>query len=259
MTTDNSIVQPEGQVLSEGQVPPKSAEPPKPAEPLTADAVRTMIEEATAKSVAQAKEIGRRELQSQQDRNREELARATRRAQSAESALGDARTRLQTVDPDAAKDVEIAELRAREQGRTTQEQEETLARQMTEIRQNFYAKQTQFITNLGIDSKDKRIDWAEDAPDLVTTMGRIHDSVAKIQKENVQAIQTSLGNRLKELEKRVGKVAEAENIEVNSVETTTSPGVVAGSDAEFVKKFGAAELPYTKENEERYVKLRDNY
>jgi len=57
-----------------------------------------------------------------------------------------------------------------------------------------------------------------------------------------------LAKRLKKLE-----------VEANSVETTTSPGVVAGSDAEFVKRFASGELPLTKGNVERYQKITETY
>lgn len=229
----------------------------KPAEPqvLTKEYVQQMIADATAGAVEQAKQLGRRELQSEQDRNKAELARMERRAKQAESTLGATRTHLQSLDPDAAKEFELAQLRAEREGRQTTEQEEQMAQYQANVVQGFHDKMSQFITGLGLNPADPKIDWANDAPDLLAKMGRIQDSVAKIQKENAQTIQSGLERRLKELESQVKKV----NVEVNSVETTAPTGVVAGSDAEFVKKFGSGELPFTKVNKERYEKIQQSY
>ena len=174
-----------------------------------------------------------------------------RRAKLAEGTLGAARSHLQSTDPELAKEMELAELRAERAGRTTVEQEETMARQQAEFHQGFIDRQTQFITDLGIDPKDERIDWAGDAPNYLDAMERIQRSVSKIQKDSVQTQIAAQTARLKELEARVNQV----NVEANSVETTTSQGVVAGSDAEFVKKFASEELPLTKANIERYSKI----
>jgi len=152
-------------------------------QPLTEAKVAQMITEATAKAVKEAKELGKRELQSAQDRNRVELTKASRRAQIAETVLGTAR---QGLDPEVAKELELAEYRAKEQGRVTVEQEEELARQQTEFHEKFQTNLNQFITNLGVDPKDERIDWAADAKDYLEAQQRILASAALIQKENIR-------------------------------------------------------------------------
>lgn len=260
MTTDNTqVVQPTEPVSPVEPVSPTAEtlpEPAKPAEPqpLTAEAVQQMIAEATARAVAEAKELGRRELQGEQDRNKAELARAQRRAQVAESTLGTARRQLQSADPETAKEFELAELRAERQGRMTMEQEEAMMRQQAEFHQQFHTNLTQFITGLGVDPNDQRIDWAGDASNYLDAQQRVLDSVSKIQKENIQATQSGLEKRLKELEAKVGE----STTEANSVDTTT-PQVVAGSDAEFIKLWGSGELPSTKENFERAQKIQSQY
>ncbi len=262
MTTDTGSVQNTGQVSPTEPVPPvvKPSEEgvkqqPVALSPEQEQRVQQLIAEATAKAVEQAKELGKRELQSQQDRNRAEIARAQGRAKLAESSLGAVKTHLQQIDPEAAKEMELAEYRTKEKERATIEQEEAVRAYQMEVVNRFHAQMSQFVTNLGIDPNDKRLDWAADAPDLLTAQQRILDSASKIQKENVQTMQNSLEKRLKEVESKIGQA----NIEANSVETTTSPGVVAGSDAEFIKQFGSGELPYTKENEARYLKLKNSY
>ena len=246
-------VSPTEPVLLEG----KPIEPVKPVvmppalTPEMEAKVQQMIADATAKAVFEAKELGKRELQSQQDRNKTELARAQKRAQLAENVLGSARTHIQTLDPEIAKELELATYRAKEQGRTTMEQEENAAQQQAEFHQNFIGRQTKFITDLGLDPKDKRIDWGSDAKDYLDAMERIQGSVAKLQKENVQAIQSGLEARLKVLEAKV----KAEETEANSVETSTSTGVVAGSDVDFMKKFATGDIPMTKANLARREKI----
>ncbi len=224
-------------------------------QPLTKEAIEQMIAEATAKAVNEAKEVGKRELQSAQDRNRAELAKQERREKLAERGRDAAQTHLRSVDPDAADKAELAALRAERDGQTSVEQEEQMAQYKAEAFRKFDGQMTQFVTNLGIDPKDKRLDWAEDETnELLVRQQRILDSAAKIQKDNIQimkATQENLDKRLKELE----KTKKAEEKEANSVETTTSQGVVTGSDAEFLKGFANGTLPLTKVNVERRNKI----
>ena len=235
---------------------PPTTEPPKPVEPvapqpLTEERIQQMIAAATAGAVDQAKQLGRRELQSEQDRNKADLARMQRRARIGEETLGAVRFRVRETDPEMADKIELEELRIRERGRATLEQEESAKTYQEEIVNRFQTNMTQFITDLGIDPTDKRIDWATDAPDLLTAQQKILASTTKIQKENQQTLQTGFDKRLKELEAKIGKV----DVEANSVSTAASAGAVAGSDAEFIKKFGAGEIPLNKINKERYEKI----
>jgi len=249
MTTDNQEIVPEEQVST--TEPVSTEEVPKEPPALTEERVQQLIAEATMKAVGQAKEAGRRELQGQQDRNRAEVESANRRAKFAEDTLKTTRTRLSESDPDTAKEMELEEYRAREKGRQTQEQVEAQQRQQVEFHSQFQSNLTQFITSLGVDPKDGRIDWGDDAPNYLEAQRRVLESATKIQKENIQTEKEGLEKRLKDLEAKV-------NEEANSVETT-SGGVVAGSDTEFIKKFASGELPYTKGNKARYEKIQNTY
>jgi len=249
--TDEQTVNPEQTSPEESGSTTAETQPQVETQPTEQPLTKAEVAELIAQAVDQARELGKRELQSQQDRNRAELSRATRRAQIAENIVGSARTQLKDVDPDVAKELELAELRAREQGRMTMEQEESLARQQAEFHQGFIDRQTKFLENLGIDPKDKRVDWASDAKDYLEAMERIQSSVATIQKETVSKANQEFADRLKALEAKV----KADDTEANSVETSTSSGVVAGSNADFVKKFAAGEVPLTKANQSRYEKI----
>ena len=234
MTTDGTPVQQQGQASATEPVQPVAVpvvsgttqEPPKMVEPQPDEKLAVLVAqkvtEEVAKAVAQAKEFGRRELQSEQDRNKAEAARLERRAKLSEDTLGAVRTRLQTADPEVAKEMELEELRARERGRMTLEQEEALKRQQEEFFSDFYASQNQFVTDLGIDPKDARIDWGVDALTPMEAQKRIHASVAKIQRENIKAIEGSLDVKIKEAEARIKK--DLGYTEANSVSTAASVG-----------------------------------
>ena len=263
MTTDNqTVVQPDTEGV-QGQVSP--TEPVltpavTPAEPqaLTAEQearVNQMIANATAQAIADAKELGKRELQRAQDRNKAELSRAEQRARLAEGSLYATKAQLQQLDPDVAKEMELAEYRAREQGRAGIEQEEAMKQQQAVFHGQFYSNLSQFITGLGVDPADKRIDWGGDSPNYLEAQRRVLDSVSKIQKEQIQTTRGGLEKRLKDLEAKIKQA----NIEVNAVETTASAGAAAGSDAEFIKKFGSGELPMDKANVDRYNKITKSY
>ena len=138
---DGKVIQEPGQAPSTEPSPPATGAAPigTPPQPLTKELVAQMIAEATAQAITSARELGRRELQSQQDRNRAETARLEHRARLAETAFDAAQTRVRATNPDAADDLELAGLRAREQSRLTIEQEEALHEQQAEFHQGFIA------------------------------------------------------------------------------------------------------------------------
>ena len=249
---DSTEVQNTEQVSEEEQVSPPTE---TIVEPSPEEKIATLIERKVAEELAKVTESSRREIQSAKDKATAEVEAAHRRAKFAEDTITKTRAHMQDVDPDVAKEMELSELRAREQGRLTMEQEEAARRQQEEFRGQFFSGLTQFVTGLGVDPKDQRIDWAENSKDYLEAQRRVLDSVMKIQKANTQTLQDGFNKRLKDLEAKFGQV----NEEVNSVSTTTSQGVVAGSDAEFVKKFGSGELEMTKANVERYNKITKSY
>ena len=246
------------QVVQTGAVPmgTTSNEAPQPQEPLPEQKMEAMIQQKVADEIKKATEVARREIQSIKDKSKAEVESAVRRARLAENTLTATRAHLQTIDPEQAKEVELAELRAKEHGRQTMEQEEAMAREQMEFHQKFQSTLAQFITYLGVDPSDKRIDWADDAQyNYLERQRRVLDSVAKIQKENVQTTQSSWEKRLKALEAKEGQA----NIEANSVNTAVSQGAATGPDAEFLKKFGAGELPTSRANVDRYNKIAQQY
>ena len=252
--TTQPVVQPD--VVSVGTTLPavETLPEPSPEEIRISELITKKIAEETAK-FATSLEAARREIQSTKDRATTEIAAATRRARLAEGALGATRTQLQQLDPDVAKEMELAEYRAREAGRAGIEQEEAVKQQQATFHGQFYSNISQFITGLGVDPNDSRIDWGSDSPNYLEAQRRVLESVSKIQKEKIQTTQSGLEKRLKDLEAKIKQA----NIEVNAVETAASVGAVAGSDAEFVKKFGDGTIPISKANIDRYNKITKSY
>ena len=245
----------QGQALKEEPVPTPTGEVEKgtvqPPAPLTPEALQEMIDKAVAKATEQAKEMGRRELQRQQDRNKAALERESRRAGSAEGLIKSIRTRYQDENPELAKDLELEELRARDAARRSHEEEETIRQQQESFAQALQTSLVEHLKSLDIDPQDKRVDWAEDAKDYVTGRSRFDTSVAKIIKENQETMKKGFEDRLKALEDKINKSQE----EANSVDTTIPKGAVAGPDAEFLRDFGSGKLPMSKENIARYEKI----
>lgn len=249
---DDINVQPQEPVSPQEPVPattepaPVEVKPVEP-EPLNEERIRQMIADA----VGQGKEFGKRELQSRQDRNRADMLRAERRVRGSEQILETMRSKIKELDPDAAKDMELAELRARAGEQQTLEREDA-SRQQAEVQAKaIHESIIAHLKEIGIDPNDKRVDWADDAMDYITGRSRFDASVASILKADSQTKEAKWEQRLRDIE---AKIAGA-NVEANSVPTDTSGGVAGTSDADFIKKFGNYELPDTKENRVRYNKI----
>ncbi len=258
MLEDNTqqVVQPPAASQEGATTTPTTQQPPVPSpeEKMTA-----LIQQKVDEAITRSTELARREIQSVKDKSRAEVEAAIRRAQMAETTMTSARTHLQTVDPEAAKELELSTLRAKEASRTELEKEEEARKQHETYTKSLNDSLVSHLTELGIDPNDKRVDWARDAADFLQGRGRFDASVAKILKEEKQTIQSSFEKRLKELETKVNKTVNETNAEANSVSTTASQGTVASSDIEFMKKFGSGDLEMTKENVTRYNKIKDSY
>ena len=251
MTMENAVLQ---TTEPASPVEPVSV---KPVTPSPEESLNQKISEAVSKAIAIETEKSKRELQSVKDKGVAEVQAAQRRAKFAENTMERTRTHLQSLDPETAKEMELAELRAKEQSRLTLEQEDTLSRQQVEFHQQFQSNLTQFITGLGVDPVDKRIDWAGDAPNYLEAQRRVLDSVAKIQKENIKASEASIDLKIKEAEKRIKKSLGAEE-DVNSVSTQGSSGVSSEGipiDMGAFRKW-VAELPQA-EYEKKAAKINE--
>lgn len=248
---DNENVQPDD--VSEGTPSPEveaTTEPkpgePKPEEQPFTEAQEAKIQQLIVDATERAKETGRREMQGIKDR---EVKQVLNRAKFAEETLANMEAGYKDLDPQAA---ELARLRGVEKYYHGDLQRQQVEQQIVASKQAFYESMTQSIQEMGIDAKDKRIDWGLDAPDPATAQRRILSSVGKIQREEAKAEKGRIDQQLKDAEAKMRK-----DLGLDSVDTAASAG--AGSDAEFVKQFGAGDLPLTQANLDRYNKIKDTY
>ncbi len=208
----------------------KATEVVKPLEPTQEEVLSKKIEEAVAKALASETEKSRREIQSTKDKAIAEVQLAERRRMLAERTMEATQKQIQTLDPETAKEFELARLRAESQGRLSLEQEEVARQSRMDFDSQFNGSLVQFIQNMGVDPTNPSIDWAKDATstgDYLTAQRRVLDSVAKIQKENAKNLEMSIEARVKEVEKKVRKDLGID--EVNSVSAQMSGGAVSGS------------------------------
>ncbi len=253
----------EGQVPAQAPVPGEQGQTPPAAPPVftkeqqaAIDAAITKAADAAAsKAAIQAKEAGRRELQSQQNKNAERARRLEAQIKERDAQLSTAAGKLKNYEPDAAKDIELTGLRTREQERGTTEQQEAAIAAQQQFHEKYHETQVNFIKGLGLNPEDERIDWGEDAPDYLVAMQRTLESVGKIQKEKETALQVGYEKRLREVEEKLKGV----RIDANSVPLPNAQAAAPGSDADFMRKFGNGELPDNKENRARLAKIRASY
>lgn len=234
MVQDADNVQP-GEV-QEGTEPKEEGlneEQTQEKQPLTEEGVREIL--------AQERERTERILgkfQSEKDVAVKRAREAERRASFAESFASGLETNAGDGDPDKA---ELTRLRAREVARQRADSEAQLVRNREKFETDFRDNSTQILTSMGVDPKDERIDWAEDAVsyssggqpyiDYLTKNKRILKSAAKILQENAKSEKEKMEQRFKDIESRISQ-------EANSVETPVSGG------AAISKKFAQIEQDY---------------
>jgi hypothetical protein len=230
-----------------------NTETPAALDPAIEARVQQMIAEATAKAVEAAKDAGRRELQSQQDRNKAEIRKVQREATASAKALEAVTTKVKELDPDSATAIELERLKAENQARADLDKEEQTANQNEATQATVKTSLETHLEQLGIKKDDPRVDWAMDAPDYLTGRNRFDASVAAILKEDRKKETDTLASRLAALE---AKLNGEDSNEANSVSTETNQASVNSSDQQFLKDFGSGKLPMSKANYERATKLQ---
>jgi hypothetical protein len=175
-----------------------------------AEATKPDIAKMVEDAVAARLEPLKRGFQSEKDRA---IAAAQRQADSARIRAERLEQELATADPDKARDYKLRSLEERVAN-------DAAEKQAAEFDAAFRANVNESVTALGVDPSDKRIDWADDAPDYFTKQKRIFASAAKLQKESIaSAVQAEVQKALK----TVTPPVEDEPIE-NSVATTSPVG-----------------------------------
>jgi len=209
--------------------------------------VQEAIQEAASKAAKEATEAAKREIQSAKDKARREVEQAKAETTYHKTFASTYQGEFGQDDPDKA---EIARLRAEKAARDKAAQEAEMVRSRDKFDADFRSNANQILTTMGVDPKDDRIDWAEDATgDYLARNRRILESAAKISQETAKSEKEKLEQRLKDIEAKLGE-------EANSVDTSASGGAT-GSDKDFLARWGSGELPATKENLIRAQKLQN--
>ena len=151
------------------------------------DGLDAKIEAAVAAKMASETTRLERHFQSVADR---QIARvnleANRRVQLAQQQVSARERKLLELDPESARDLKLADYEARDQ----YDQQNGVQAQRIQAEEAFVEAFTtaanELITSLGIDPKDKRLDWAENSVNYLDKMKRIQLSAAKIAKEDIK-------------------------------------------------------------------------
>ena len=216
-------------------------------EPLTAEKL-----EQTLNSFLERAE---RSIQSAKDKAIGEVrARGTQPGAGGAQALAALKTEMADLDPEVAKEVEVRFLRAQAAAREQADAQSLRDSESQGFQEQFKEKLTAMATDAGIDPKDPKLDWAEDAGgDYLTRMGRFQNSVVKALLAKTSTATLSAAEQLKadEIEARRKAGLESHNTAIVAGDSTVL------SDTEYLKAFGDANttIPMTKANIERAERI----
>jgi len=249
MTTDG-IVQTEqvstGEpVSSEAQVSPEGEKQPEiqPFTPEQEAKLQQIVTEAASRAAEVAKEAGKREMQGIKDR---EVAEAKKAARLAESRAKIYESSFEGLDEDTRKDVELARLRGESQYHQTARQEEEKQKAQEAYFDQLNKSLVSNLESLGINPKDERVDWAQDAPYYIQGRSRFDSSVAKILKENelkrIKEIEDKAKAAFDEMERKLrvelGLESHDTSMSGGGTRTFTAAEIAAMSLAEYEKVQG---------------------
>ena len=233
----NEDIQPA--VVSEGTPAPPEAAPVTEAAPETQPLTQESVAQMVQAELAKATEAAKREIQSIKDKARAEVDQHLRKSQLAEATLNQVRSKLKDADPAFAEQLEVEELRVRDRAYRSQEQELAAYQQQAQFDQQFKQNLSQFVSGLGVNPEDKRVDWGDDAPNYLEKQNRILASVVKIQQDESKVAATKRSQEFKEMEMKLRK-----DLGLDSVDTA-NPTVARG-----ISKDEAAKL------KERYPTMK---
>ena len=233
----NEDIQPA--VVSEGTPAPTEAAPVTEAAPESQSLTQESVAQMVQAELAKATEAAKREIQSIKDKARAEVDQHLRKSQLAEATLNQVRSKLKDADPAFAEQLEVEELRVRDRAYRSQEQELAAYQQQAQFDQQFKQNLSQFVSGLGVNPEDKRVDWGDDAPNYLEKQNRILASVVKIQQDESKVAATKRSQEFKELEMKLRK-----DLGLDSVDTA-NPTVARG-----ISKDEAAKL------KERYPTMK---
>jgi len=218
--------------------------------------MQQLIAQATAKALEQGKEVGKREMQGVKDREVAEAKRAARLAEQRAKAIEGS---LEGLDEESKKDIELARLRKERNIYAEAEQEDKLIKSQEAYAERLISSINNHIKELGIEPSDKRLDWAKgEQIDPVEGRRRLDASIAKILKEEENKRMTDFQKELKKDFDEM-KAALRKDLGLESHDKGDNAGSGSDSDADFLSRFGAGELPPTAANLKRVEEIQSKY
>jgi hypothetical protein len=190
--------------------------------------IERMVREQAERMAREQAEQFRRQFQSEKDqaiaRANKEREEALRKAAYAEEVMKTYKSYTGDLDPEVAIRMQKAELDARQRMYDEMERQKAMEASLQQFDSSFRDNISGFLSTLGIDPQDKRLDWAYDTPDYLQKQARILASVSKIQKENESALKQSLKSELEKMKQEL-----RQELGVDSVDTTTG-SMIPGKD-----------------------------
>ncbi len=224
------------EVVSEGE---QSQE----KQPLDEVRVQQMISEA----VGAAKETGKRELQSSQDKNKAEVARLTRRAVLAEGGLQATEDGLGALDEETRNAVELKKLREQAAHSQNWEAEDRNRQQLADTYRNWGDGMSQYITTIGLDPT--KVTWGDDSEPILEKEKRIFSEIGKMQKDKMETDVKAQDTKFKDMELALRKEL---GLDTGSVPAGAGAG---DSDKTFAEKMADSDYVATAEDNKRTDKI----
>jgi hypothetical protein len=172
-----------------------------------------------AEAVKQAKDTGRREMQSEKDR---EVAAAIREKRRLEAELSMVNSSFNGLDPEVREKLELQQYRLKERNSKQWEQEEANRKALEETMTQFDNNLTEYAKEVGIDPANSNLDRGLPSEPLITRQNKFLKSVAKIQKESAKTQEDKITAKLN------AEIAKArKELGLESVDKTPSSGVAS--------------------------------
>jgi len=212
-------------------VPPPAATvtvtpPPAPVAPVkTPEEIAAEVRAKYEADLKKLTEDTERKVREATDRINAVTGYHERRYKAQEAALKAAQQKLQELDPNAGDSIELARYRTNDSLSQEQMRQEAERQAQIENHARIMADLETFVTDNGIDKNDPRIDWGSDAKTYPDLYKRVHLSVTKINKENVQKARDEVEKTKKEAEERIKKETSDD-----SVNTTLAGGASGSKD-----------------------------
>ena len=215
--------------------------------------MQQLIAEATTKALEQGKETGKREMQGAKDREVAEAKRATRLAEDRAKVMTSS---LSGLDEESRKEVELAQLRQERNIYADAEKEDRAVKAQEQYAERLVNSINESIRELGIDTADKRLDWATgERIDPVEGRQRLDASIAKILKEEEGKRMTSFQEELKK-DFAAMKAELRKDMGLESHDKGDNAGGGSDDDSTFYSAFAAGTVEPTAANLKRIEEIQ---